>query len=167
MEPFVDTVVICTAGRTRDHVRSIADAWQWPVRHEAGQIATVDGLSGVALTSRAFESAFSWFPYVLAISVVLFAFSTMISWSYYGLKAWTFLFGETKAIQIGFKLIFCTFVVIGAATKLGPVIDFSDAAIFAMALVNIIGLYLLMPRVKQELKSYLKRLSDGEFKRFK
>ena len=133
LEPFVDTVVICTmtalviiiTGQLQMHGSGMYVM-------KAGQIATVDGLSGVALTSRAFESAFSWFPYVLAIAVVLFAFSTMISWSYYGLKAWTFLFGETKAIQIGFKLIFCTFVVIGAATKLGPVIDFSDAAIFAM-----------------------------------
>jgi AGCS family alanine or glycine:cation symporter len=124
-------------------------------------------VSGVALTSAAFESAFSWFPYILAIAVILFAFSTMISWSYYGLKAWTYLFGEGKKAEMTFKVMFCVFVVIGAAASLGPVIDFSDAAIFAMAVVNITGLYFLMPVVKRELGSYLDRLKAGEIKRFK
>ena len=91
----------------------------------------------------------------------------MISWSYYGLKAWTYLFGEGKKKEITFKVIFCVFVVIGAAANLGPVIDFSDAAIFAMAVVNIIGLYCLMPIVKRELNSYLTRLESGEIKKFK
>jgi AGCS family alanine or glycine:cation symporter len=81
-------------------------------------------VSGVALTSAAFGSAISWFPYVLAIAVILFAFSTMISWSYYGLKAWTYLFGEGKNSELTFKIIFCVFIVIGAAASLGPVIDF-------------------------------------------
>ncbi len=93
-------------------------------------------MTGVALTSAAFGSAISWFPYVLAIAVILFAFSTMISWSYYGLKSWTYLFGEGKTTELVFKVIFCVFVVIGAAASLGPVIDFSDAAIFAMALAR-------------------------------
>ncbi|POB65778.1 alanine glycine permease, partial [Vibrio vulnificus] len=92
------------------------------------------GLAGVELTSAAFGSAISWFPYILAIAVVLFAFSTMISWSYYGLKAWTYLFGESKTAELIFKIKFCMFVVIGSAMNLGPVIDFSDAMIFAMAL---------------------------------
>ena len=91
----------------------------------------------------------------------------MISWSYYGLKAWTYLFGEGKAKEITFKVIFCVFVVIGAAANLGPVIDFSDAAIFAMAVVNITGLYCLMPIVKRELNSYLARMESGEIKKFK
>jgi len=134
---------------------------------DGNMIQTVGGTSGVALTSAAFASAFSWFPYVLAIAVVLFAFSTMISWSYYGLKAWTFLFGESKRAELTFKVMFCVFVVIGAAASLGPVIDFSDAAIFAMAVVNIAALYVLMPIVKKELNSYLSRLKSGEIKRFK
>ena len=128
-------------------------------------IQTVGSTSGVGLTSAAFASAFSWFPYILAIAVVLFAFSTMISWSYYGLKAWTYLFGEGKAKELVFKIIFCIFVVIGAAASLGPVIDFSDAAIFAMAVVNIAALYVLMPIVKKELNSYLGRLKSGEIKK--
>ncbi|MEM8837217.1 MAG: alanine:cation symporter family protein, partial [Pseudomonadota bacterium] len=102
-----------------------------------------------------------------AIAVVLFAFSTMISWSYYGLKAWTYLFGEGKITELVFKVIFCIFVVIGAAASLGPVIDFSDAAIFAMAVVNIVALYVLMPVVKRELNSYLERLKSGEIRKFK
>ena len=103
---------------------------------------------------------------MLALAVILFAFSTMISWSYYGLKAWTYLFGEGKGKEITFKVIFCIFVVIGAAASLGPVIDFSDAAIFAMAVVNIIALYALMPIVKKEVNSYLSRLKSGEIKKF-
>ena len=133
---------------------------------DGSQIATIDGNSGVALTSAAFGSAISWFPYVLAIAVILFAFSTMISWSYYGLKAWTYLFGEGKNKELVFKLIFCVFVVIGAAANLGPVIDFSDAAIFAMAVVNIFALYFLMKVVRKEFNSYSARLKSGEIKRF-
>ena len=129
-------------------------------------IATVDGNSGVSLTSAAFGSAFSWFPYILAIAVILFAFSTMISWSYYGLKAWTYLFGEGHTKELVFKLIFCVFVVIGAAANLTPVIDFSDAAIFAMAVVNVFALYFLMKVVRQELASYSARLKSGEIRKF-
>ena len=137
------------------------------VLNEAGSaIATIDGNSGVALTSAAFATGFSWFPFVLAIAVILFAFSTMISWSYYGLKAWTYLFGEGQTKELIFKIIFCIFIVIGAAASLGPVIDFSDAAIFAMAVVNITALYVLMPIVKRELQSYQSRLKSGEIKKF-
>ena len=128
---------------------------------------SVGGTSGVALTSAAFGSAISWFPYVLAVAVILFAFSTMISWSYYGLKAWTYLFGEGKTTELIFKLIFCAFVIIGAAASLGPVIDFSDAAIFAMAVVNIFALYFLMKVVKKEFYSYRERLASGEIRKFK
>ena len=103
---------------------------------------------------------------MLAIAVILFAFSTMISWSYYGLKAWTYLFGEGKTTELIFKIIFCVFIVIGAAASLGPVIDFSDAAIFAMAVVNIFCLYFLMKVVRAELASYSSRLKSGEIKKF-
>jgi AGCS family alanine or glycine:cation symporter len=103
---------------------------------------------------------------VLAVAVVLFAFSTMISWSYYGLKSWTYLFGEGKNTELVFKLMFCVFVVIGAAANLGPVIDFSDASIFAMAVVNITGVYFLMRIVKKELEGYGERLKSGEIKKY-
>ncbi|QGX97002.1 alanine:cation symporter family protein [Roseovarius faecimaris] len=170
LEPFIDTVVICTMTALVIIITQqllIDEQTGLYMLNEAGSaIATVDGNSGVSLTSAAFGSAISWFPYVLALAVILFAFSTMISWSYYGLKAWTYLFGEGKTKELVFKVIFCIFVVIGAAANLGPVIDFSDAAIFAMAVVNIIGLYFLMPIVKRELDSYLSRLKSGEIKKF-
>jgi AGCS family alanine or glycine:cation symporter len=170
LEPFIDTVVICTM--TALVIIITGQLMQDPetglyILNEAGTIMTADGSSGVALTSAAFGSAFSWFPILLAVAVILFAFSTMISWSYYGLKAWTYLFGESKNAELTFKIIFCVFVVIGAAANLGPVIDFSDAAIFAMAVANIIGLYFLMPIVKRELLSYQKRLKSGEIVKFK
>ena len=170
LEPFIDTVVICTMTALVITISGqlIMDPETGNfVLNEAGSaIATVDGNSGVALTSAAFATGFSWFPFVLAIAVILFAFSTMISWSYYGLKAWTYLFGEGQTKELIFKIIFCIFIVIGAAASLGPVIDFSDAAIFAMAVVNITALYVLMPIVKRELQSYQSRLKSGEIKKF-
>lgn len=170
LEPLIDTVVICTMTAlviTISGQLIIDPETGTYVLNEAGSaISTVGDTSGVALTSAAFASGISWFPYVLAIAVVLFAFSTMISWSYYGLKAWTYLFGEGKTSELTFKVIFCVFIVIGAAASLGPVIDFSDAAIFAMAVVNITALYFLMSIVKDELQSYSARLKSGEIKKF-
>ena len=170
LEPFIDTVVICTMTAlviifTQQLVID-PETGLYVMNEATGRIATVGDTSGVGLTSAAFGSAFSWFPYLLVVAVVLFAFSTMISWSYYGLKAWTYLFGEGKAQELIFKLLFCCFVIVGAAASLGPVIDFSDAAIFAMAVVNIIGLYVLMPIVKREVESYLSRLKSGEIRKF-
>ena len=142
LEPFIDTVVICTMTALVIIITGVLtvdpDTGLYVVG-ENGRIETVGGVSGVELTSRAFAQGLRWFPYVLAVAVVLFAFSTMISWSYYGLKAWTYLFGEGKTKELIFKLMFCFFVVVGAAASLGAVIDFSDAMIFAMAMVNIIG----------------------------
>lgn len=169
LEPFIDTVVICTMTALVITISGalMVDPDTGLYLIDGGSIQTVDGVSGVALTSAAFASAFSWFPYILAIAVILFAFSTMLSWSYYGLKAFTYLFGEGKTQELAFKIIFCIFIIIGAAASLGPVIDFSDAAIFAMAVVNITGLYFLMPLVKAEVTSYFDRLKTGEIKKFK
>ena len=170
LEPLIDTVVICTMTALVIIISQqliVDEATGNYLLNEAGTaIATVDGNTGVALTSAAFASGISWFPFILAIAVVLFAFSTMISWSYYGLKAWTYLFGEGKTSELVFKIIFCVFIVIGAAASLGPVIDFSDAAIFAMAVVNIFCLYFLMKLVRAELNSYTARLQSGEIKKF-
>jgi AGCS family alanine or glycine:cation symporter len=151
-EPFIDTVVICTMTAL--------------VIVITGSYTNEAGMSGVELTSSAFQSVFPWFPYILALAVILFAFSTMISWSYYGVKCWTYLFGESRTADLIFKLIFCIFVVIGASMNLGPVVDFSDSAIFAMAIANIIGLYILFPVVKNELNSYWSRLQSGQLKRY-
>ncbi|MEE4188731.1 MAG: alanine/glycine:cation symporter family protein [Roseobacter sp.] len=170
LEPFIDTVVICTMTALviiiTGQLISDPNTGLYLLDEGASTIQTVDGNKGVALTSAAFSSAIPFFKYILAIAVILFAFSTMISWSYYGLKAWTFLFGEGQGKELVFKVIFCIFVVIGASASLGPVIDFSDAAIFAMAVVNIVALYVLMPVVKRELDSYLSRLKSGEIKKF-
>jgi alanine or glycine:cation symporter, AGCS family len=167
LEPFIDTVVICTMTALVIIITGVLQIdpatglYVWD--SEAGRIATENNLTGVELTSAAFGEVFSWFPFVLALAVVLFAFSTMISWSYYGVKAWTYLFGE--GTETTFKVIFCIFVVIGAAMNLSAVINFADASIFAMALINVIGLYILMPVVKRELDSYLARLKAGEIQK--
>jgi alanine or glycine:cation symporter, AGCS family len=168
LEPFIDTVVICTMTALVIVISGVlmVDPETGLYVVEDGAIVTAGGTSGVQLTSAAFATGLSWFPYVLGVAVLLFAFSTMISWSYYGLKAWTYLFGEGKTKEMVFKLIFCAFVVIGAAAQLGAVIDFSDAMIFAMAVVNIIALYVLMPIVRRELNSYLSRLRSGEIRKF-
>ncbi len=154
LEPFIDTVIICTMTSL---VIIITGAWV---------PQGVEGhLSGIALTSKAFSTQWSGFNYVLALAAVLFAFSTMISWSYYGLKAWTYLFGEGAVKEMIYKIMFCIFVVIGASMSLGPVIDFSDAMIFTMAIFNIIGLYFLMPKVKSLLKDYQAKLASGEIRK--
>ena len=168
LEPFIDTVVICTMTALVITISGvlIIDPETGNYIVQDGMIMTQGGVSGVELTSSAFATGISWFPYTLALSVVLFAFSTMISWSYYGLKAWTFLFGEGRTKELVFKVLFCIFVVIGAAAQLGAVIDFSDAMIFAMAVVNISALYLLLPIVGPEVASYFRRLKSGEIRKF-
>ncbi len=145
LEPFIDTVVVCTMTAL--------------VLIITGQITTgmsVSNEQGAILTAKALESGISWFPYVLAVAVILFAFSSMISWSYYGYQAWSFLFGRNKRTGNIYKIIFCVFTVIGAAASLGAVINFSDALVFAMMVPNMIGLLLLAPKVKAELIRYKK-----------
>ncbi|MCH8226989.1 MAG: alanine:cation symporter family protein [Proteobacteria bacterium] len=152
-EPFIDTVVVCTITAL---VIIITGTWN----------PSVDPSEGVALTSAAFESSISWFPWILTLAVVLFAFSTMISWSYYGLKAWTYLFGESMITDIVYKVMFLSFVVIGASMELGSVIDFSDAMIFAMAFPNMLGIYFLVPVVKKELNEYWADYKAGRLQKF-
>lgn len=153
LEPFIDTVVVCTLTAL--------------VIILSGQLVVGQSIEGVTLTSNAFAANISWFPYILSLAVVLFAFSTMIAWSYYGLKAWTYLFGESSVSELIFKLIFCIAVVVGSAMNLSAVIDFTDATLFAMGIFNIIGLYLLAPVVKKELNSYMARLKSGEIRPYK
>jgi AGCS family alanine or glycine:cation symporter len=112
-------------------------------------------MEGVSLTSRAFESALPWFPYVLALTVFLFAYSTMIAWFYYGLRCLTFMTGEKPAIEMAYKIAFCAFVVIGASSALDNIILFSDSMLFAMAIPNVIGLYLLAPELRKDIKKYV------------
>lgn len=144
LEPFIDTVVVCTMTALVLIITGNVTA----------ENASLNDAQAILLTSGAFESAISWFPYVLTIAVVLFAFSSMISWSYYGFQGWAYLFGRSKRMEYAYKVIFCIFVVIGAAASLGSVIGFSDAMVFAMMVPNMIGLVLLAPKVKEELKKY-------------
>lgn len=152
LEPFIDTVVVCTLTAL--------------VLIFTGFHAE-ESLSGAQLTSGAFGSVISWFPYVLVIAIFLFAFSTMISWSYYGLKGWTYLFGRSQRTELVYKVIFLLFVIVGASVSLGAVLDFSDMMILSMALPNIIGLLLLSGEVRKDLKDYFKKYKAGEILRVK
>lgn len=145
LEPFIDTVIICTMTALVIIITNI----------DAGFIEYgTQGVQGVKLTTTAFDSAIPGFSWVLTIAVVLFAISTMLSWSYYGLQAWKFLFGKGKIADMIYKALFLLFVIVGASISLGAVIDFSDAMIFAMVFPNIIGLIILAPKVKQELSRF-------------
>mgnify|MGYP001165678114 FL=1 len=117
----------------------------------------IDGVpfEGAGITTKAFEQYIPFSDIFLTISVVLFAVSTMISWSYYGLQSWKYLFGRGKVADLTYKLIFCMFVVIGSAASMSSIWDFSDAMIFAMVFPNMIGLFFLFPVVKRELEKYL------------
>ncbi len=171
LEPFIDTVIICTMTALVIIITQqlLIDAnTGLYILDENGRIANAEGVgAGVPLTSAAFGAAFSWAPYALSLAVFLFAFSTMLTWSYYGMKAWTYMFGEGETKELVFKLIFCFFIFVGAVSSLNAVIDFSDAALFSMAIFNIIALYFLMPIVKRELNSYLLRLKSGQIKAYK
>jgi AGCS family alanine or glycine:cation symporter len=144
--PFVDTVIICTMTAL--------------VIIITGFYVQAPGSTseGVTVTSMAFDSAIPHFKYVLTIAVVLFAYSSMISWSYYGLQSWKFIFGKTKTADLSYKILFLVFVVIGSSASLGAVVNFSDAMIFAMVFPNMIGLIILTPEVKKEYKRYIKAI---------
>ena len=150
LEPFIDTVVICTMTAlvvicTGDYLDT--------------------GKDGITITSESFSSVVPWFKYVLSVAVILFALSTLITWSYYGLQAWKFVFGKSNAADITYKVLFCVVVVIGAAMAPGNVVDFSDAFMMAMCFPNLIGVYLLLPVVKRELRlfqSFVDRVDGGE-----
>ncbi|MCP5475826.1 MAG: alanine:cation symporter family protein [Rhodanobacteraceae bacterium] len=146
-EPFVDTVVICTMTAlviviSKEYVGGGAD--------------------GVQLTSNAFAGAISWFPYLLAFVVFLFAFSTMITWAYYGAKAASFLARESKAVLYGFKFFYLAMAVVGCTMNLKSIVDIADALLFIMAIPNLIGVYLLLPVLRKAVDSYDRRIASGE-----
>lgn len=161
LEPFIDTVVICTMTAL--------------VLIFTGFHENPTHLEGTQLTSAAFKSVFSWFPYLLVIAILLFAFSTMVSWSYYGQKGFNYLFGSfferkfgtKKHMRLTYQFIFLGFIVVGSSAELGAVIDFSDMMILSMAFPNILGLIILAPEVKRDLISYKKRVKSGEIKKYK
>lgn len=159
LEPFIDTVVICTMTAIVIIMFNMDGAFTYGDVVN-GQALMADGTraGGVNLTSMAFDSAIPGSSYVLVIAVVLFAFSTILSWSYYGLQSWKYLFGRSKKIDLSYKIIFLLFTVLGAAVTLDAVIKFSDAMILALVFPNMIGLLFLFPKVKEELNCYLKAI---------
>ena len=167
LEPFIDTVVICTMTAIVIILFNIPGAGsqpQFPYGNVEGNQVLIDGVrvGGVDLTSRAFDSVLPGFRYVLTVAIILFAFSTMISWSYYGLQSWKFLFGRSQFADLSYKFLFLAFVVIGSAASLGSVLDFSDAMILAMVFPNMLGLLLLFPKVRQELGRYIAAIRNHQ-----
>ena len=155
LEPFIDTIVICAITALVIGTSHIA----YP--------GFAGDATGVAMTSLAFEQKFSWFPIPLALAAVLFAFSTMIAGSYYGLKWWACQFGEEERAKTTYKVNFRAFDALGCMVQLGPLLVISDAFVFLICVPNILGLYFLAPIVKREMESYLARIESGEIKRFK
>jgi AGCS family alanine or glycine:cation symporter len=166
LEPLIDTVIICTMTALVIVITNIKyglfDYGNLTGDDEVILNGTEEHLSGVDLTSLAFDSAIPNFSIVLTIAVILFAISTMLSWSYYGLQAWKFLFGKGKISDMVYKILFLLFVVVGASISLGSVIKFSDAMIFAMVFPNIIGLIILAPKVREELKKYTSKIKASK-----
>ena len=142
IEPFIDTVVICTITALVVVVTG----------------AHLGGGEGVAMTSEAFASVFDFFPYVLALAVFLFAYSTLISWGHYGTQAWGFLFGRSRGSILTYKILYCVLVPMGAVLPLGAVVDFIDACFFLMAVPNVIGLAVLSGEVRAIVADYAKRV---------
>lgn len=148
--PFVDTVIVCL-------MTSLVIIFTGFSGNEFGQ-------SGAQLTSSAFESVFSWYGWVLFVAILLFSYSTMISWSYYGLKAWEYVFGNSKISGLLYKGLFLCFIIVGSSLDLGAVMDFSDLMILAMAVPNIFALYILLPKVKEELEKYWNKVAEYKSK---
>jgi AGCS family alanine or glycine:cation symporter len=146
LEPFIDTVVICTLTA----LVIITTVYEPGL---AGQ-----GVNGIELTTRAFASTLDWAPIPLSIAAILFAYSTIITWSYYGQQAFLYLLGDSRLGELGFKTVFLAFVVLGSSIQLGALVDLSDALVFVVAVPNLIGLYLLAPRLRREVRGYEARI---------
>jgi AGCS family alanine or glycine:cation symporter len=157
LEPFIDTVIVCTATAL---TIVIADTAYW---NDAQATVQEGGAApdGVVVTSRAFETFLPQFPVILAIAVALFAFSTLITWAYYSMKAWTTLFGRTDRSELTFKIVFCLFTVVGTVLTFDSVLGFADAMLFVCAIVNLLACYLLLPKVREELRSFRAGIADG------
>ena len=158
LEPFIDTVVICTMTALVIVIFNFGGYFEYG--GDGLGTVMIDGMpfEGAGITSQAFAQYIPFSDVFLTVAVVLFAISTMISWSYYGLQSWKYLFGRGDLADITYKLLFCTFIVIGAAASMNSIWAFSDAMIFAMVFPNMVGLYFLFPVVKKELEKYLKAI---------
>ena len=149
IEPFIDTVVVSTITAL---VVIVSGAWQ------------VEGLNDIQLTSKGFETSFIWFPWVLSMAVFMFGFSTLISWGYYMEKIWTFLFKNSKLSVNIFKSFYLVLLIPGASLSPTQVFNIIDSLFFLLAIPNIIGIYIMAPEIKADLKSYLERIKSGEIK---
>ena len=168
LEPFLDTVVICTMTALVLCVTMnfSGDSANYEINGHAYVLGTsgTGFKEGIAMTSAAFETVHTSFKYVLFLCVFLFAFSTLITWSYYGLQAWQYLFGKKAVTAWIYKVIFCLIIIVGSAASMGNATDFSDASLFAMSIPNLIGVYLLLPVVRSELARFVafsKRVDAG------
>ena len=158
LEPFIDTVVICTL--TALVIITFNSSGVFAYGGEGGVM--IDGVmyEGAGITSKAFAEYIPYSDVFLTVAVVLFAVSTMISWSYYGLQSWKFLFGRGEKSDLTYKLLFLSFVIIGSAASMNSIWAFSDAMIFAMVFPNMVGLYILFPVVKEQLTKYLNAIKN-------
>ena len=160
LEPFIDTVVICTL--TALVIITFNSTGVFAYGGEGGVM--IDGVmyEGAGITSKAFAEYIPFSDVFLTTAVVLFAVSTMISWSYYGIQSWKYLFGKGKVADMVYKLMFLAFIVIGSASSMNSIWAFSDAMIFAMVFPNMIGLYFLFPVVREQLNKYLKVIKEAK-----
>lgn len=160
LEPFIDTIVVCTMTGLVIVITGAYDGATNPVYQPY-----LDSANGAGLTSQAFATVVSWFPYVLSVAVVLFAFSTMISWSYYGERCWAWLFGDRSSMV--YRILFLVFVFLGSIIESQNVLDFGDLMILGMAFPNVLGVVLLSGGIRRDLDSYFARLNAGELPRYK
>ena len=160
LEPFIDTVVICTMTALVIIIFNFGGFFEYG--GDGMGTVLIDGVpyEGAGITSKAFAEYIPYSGVFLTIAVVLFAVSTMISWSYYGLQSWKYLFGRGRIADLTYKLIFCMFVIIGSAASMSSIWDFSDAMIFAMVFPNMVGLFFLFPVVKEQLNKYLEAIKS-------
>jgi len=160
LEPFIDTVLICTMTALVIVIYNMGGVFDYG--GDGSGVVLIDGMpyEGAGITSKAFANYIPYSNVFLTIAVVLFAVSTMISWSYYGLQSWKFLFGRGQVMDLTYKFLFLVFIIIGAAASMDSIWAFSDAMIFAMVFPNMVGLYFLFPEVKQQLKRYLKAIKS-------
>ena len=161
LEPFIDTILVCTMTGLVIVITG---------HYDGGSMAAVaqpfaESSDGAGLTSQVFSSEISWFPWVLAVAVMLFAFSTMISWSYYGERCWAWLFGDASSMV--YRLLFLVMVFLGSIVTSTNILDFGDLMILGMAFPNILGLYFLAGGVRRDLNDYWRRLKLGEFTVYK
>jgi AGCS family alanine or glycine:cation symporter len=160
LEPLIDTIIVCSMTGI---VIVLTGAYQAEIGGVATEFAPyLENSNGAGLTSQAFGSVVSWFPYVLSAAVVLFAFSTMISWSYYGERCWAYLFGDNSSTV--YRILFLIMTFLGSVLTSTNILDMSDLMILGMAFPNILGLYILSGDVRSDLDSYWNKHKAGEFK---